>query len=428
MDKFNVKENWLSTASYSHSGSKQTRAVYETQFQKFLDFVEKTPEQIVKEYERSSDRKFKRTYAQYLMALISELQKRDYSPSSISGVANTVRSFFKYNDLPLGFIPSASHLIQFHNRDIEKNEVLEVLRLCNVRDRAFLCMLAQSGLRPSTIAKLRVKDVEKILFHDTPVPCKIAVKQENTKGMYGEYFSFMGEESVAYLKDYLKTKSKVLTDDDYLFSKFGKEHEEKPLDPGILTHIFERIVNGLRAKNVLSFKTSTKKMPIETKTHEPLRNRISRSELRLYNLRKYFRKYAGQAGHDYVNFWMGHTSSLGVDLHYFSKDAEHHRKIYQDKAMPHLRLETATVSESQTAINELTQRLTQKDSEIKELKEKIAAKEAKDREQEKRLAQMEEWKEIIQKTITEKELIELQWKRMHLEYAEQTEKNEKEET
>ena len=145
MDKFNVKENWLSTVAYSHSGSKQTRAAYETQFQKFLDFVEKTPEQIVKEYERSSDRKFKRTYAQYLMALIGELQKRDYSPSSISGVANTVRSFFKYNDLPLGFIPSASHLIQFHNRDIEKNEVLEVLRLCNLRDRAFLCMLAQSG-------------------------------------------------------------------------------------------------------------------------------------------------------------------------------------------------------------------------------------------------------------------------------------------
>jgi integrase len=428
MDKFNVKENWLNTVAYSHSGSKQTRAAYETQFQKFLDFVEKTPEQIVKEYERSSDRKFKRTYAQYLMALIGELQKRDYSPSSISGMANTVRSFFKYNDLPLGFIPSASHLIQFHNRDIEKNEVLEVLRLCNLRDRAFLCMLAQSGLRPGTIAKLRVKDVEKILFHDTPVPCKITVKQENTKGAYGEYFSFMGEESVSYLKDYLKTKSKVLTDDDYLFSKFGKEHEMKPLDPGILTHIFERIVNGLRAKNVLSFKTSTKKMSIETKTHEPLRNHISRSELRLYNLRKYFRKYAGQAGHDYVNFWMGHTSSLGVDLHYFSKDAEHHRKIYQDKAMPHLRLETATASESQTAINELTQRLTQKDIEIKELKEKIAAKEAKDREQEKRLAQMEEWKEIIQKTITEKELIELQWKRMHLEYAEQTEKNRKEET
>jgi len=371
MDKFSIVENWLSTVSYSHSDSEQTRAVYVTQFQKFLDFVQKTPEQIVKEYERSSDRKFKRTYAQYLMALIRELQKKNYAPSSVSSVVNTVKSFFKYNDLPLGFIPSGSNLIQFHNRDIEKNEVVEILRLCNVRDRAFLCMLTQSGLRPSTIAKLRIKDVEKILEQDTPIPCKIKVRQENTKGMYAEYFSFMGEESVSYLKDYLKTKSKVLTDEDYLFTKFGEQYEEKPLNPGILTHIFERITKRLKDKGVLSFKTSTKEMPIETKAHEHLRGHITRSELRLYNLRKYFRKYAGQAGPDYVNFWMGHTSSLGVDLHYFSKDAELHRKIYQEKAMPHLRLETATVSESQTAINELTQRLTQKDSEIKELKEQL---------------------------------------------------------
>ena len=371
MSKFSIVENWLSTVGYSHSNSKQTRAMYEANLQKFLDFIEKTPEQVVKEYERTSDRKFKRLYAQYLMSLIRELQRKRYAPSSISCAVNTVRSFFKYSNLPLGFIPSGSNLIEFHNRDIEKNEVLEILRLANVRDRAFFCMMAQSGLRPSTIANLRIEDVEGILEENTPVPCKITVRQENTKGMYSEYFSFMGEESVSHLKDYLKTKSKVLKDEDYLFTKFGKEHEEKPLSPGILTHIFERITKRLRDKDVLSFKTSTKEMPIETKAHEHLRGHITRSELRLYNLRKYFRKYAGQAGPDYVNYWMGHTSSLGVDLHYFSKDAELHRKVYQEKAMPHLRLETATVSESQTAIKALTERLIQKDSEIKELKEQL---------------------------------------------------------
>ena len=371
MSKFSIVENWLSTVGYSHSNSKQTRAMYEANLQKFLDFIEKTPEQVVKEYERTSDRKFKRLYAQYLMSLIRELQRKRYAPSSISCAVNTVRSFFKYSNLPLGFIPSGSNLIEFHNRDIEKNEVLEILRLANVRDRAFFCMMAQSGLRPSTIANLRIKDVEGILEENTSVPCKITVRQENTKGKYVEYFSFMGQESISYLKDYLKTKNRKLTPEDYVFTKFGEEHEEKPLNPGILTHIFERITKRLRANDVLSFKTSTKEMPIETKAHEHLRGHITRSELHLYNLRKYFRKYAGQAGPDYVNYWMGHTSSLGVDLHYFSKDAELHRKTYQEKAMPHLRLETATVSESQTAINELTQRLTQKDSEIKELKEQL---------------------------------------------------------
>jgi predicted transcriptional regulator len=50
---------------------------------------------------------------------------------------------------------------------------------------------------------------------------------------------------------------------------------------------------------------------------------------------------------------MGHTSSLGVDLHYFSRDVEHHRKQYAEKAMPFLRLETATPSETEKQIEEL---------------------------------------------------------------------------
>jgi len=330
------------------------------------------------------------------MALIRELQALKYAPSSVNSVINVVRSFFKYNDLPLGFIPSGSNLIEFHNRDIEKNEILEVLKLSNVRDRAFFCILTQSGLRPSTIANLKIKDIEKILEQDTPIPCEITVRKENTKGKYSEYFSFIGEESVSYLKDYLKIKSKVLTDEDYLFTKFGKEYEEKPLNPGILTHIFERIVKRLRDREVLSFKTSTKQMNVETKTHKPLRNHISRSDIRLYNLRKYFRKHAGQAGPDYVNYWMGHTSILGVDLHYFSKDVELHRKIYREKAMPHLRLETATASESEMAISELMTRLTQKDSEIKELRDKMKAK---DDEQEARMKILEETVEIQGKLL-----------------------------
>ena len=371
MSKFSIVENWLSTVGYSHSNSEQTRAMYQVNLQKFLDFIEKTPEQIVKEYERASDRKFKRLYAQYLMSLIRELQKKNYAPSSISSAVNTVRSFFKYNDLPLGFVPSGSNLIEFHNRDIEKNEILEILRLANVRDRAFFCMMAQSGLRPSTIANLKIKDIEGILEENTPVPCKITVRQENTKGKYSEYFSFMGQESVSYLKSYLKTKNRKLTPEDYVFTKFGEKHEETSLDPAILTHIFERLVLKLREKNVLSFKTSKKEMPIETKNHEPLRDHISRSELRLYNLRKFFKKFAAQAGGEYTAFWMGHTSSLGVEIHYLNRDAEFHRKLYKEKAMPHLRLETTTPSESEKQLEQLRKELSDKTVEIKELRETV---------------------------------------------------------
>jgi len=353
MDKFNVVDHWLNAVGYSHSNSRQTRDVYRVSLQKFMDFIQKTPEQVLAEYEASEDRNFKRLYAQYMLALLSEMQRKGYAPASISATLNTVRSFFKYNDLPLGFVPSGSNLIEFHNRDIMKEEVVEILNVANVRDRAFFCVLVQSGLRPATVANLRIGDVEGILEENTPIPCKITVRQENTKGKFQGYFSFIGKEAVSNLKDYLKTRNKSLIADDYVFTMFGETHEETPVGPGVLTHIFRRIIERLKNHDVLDFKVKRKDMAVETSDHRPLRSRISRSELRLYSLRKFFRKYAAQAGPDYVNFWMGHTSSLGVDLHYFSRDVELHRKQYAEKAMPFLRLETATPSESEKQIEEL---------------------------------------------------------------------------
>lgn len=41
---------------------------------------------------------------------------------------------------------------------------------------------------------------------------------------------------------------------------------------------------------------------------------------------------------------MGHT--LGVDEHYFSRDPEYHRKVYEEKAMPNLTIESETPTET----------------------------------------------------------------------------------
>jgi hypothetical protein len=126
---------------------------------------------------------------------------------------------------------------------------------------------------------------------------------------------------------------------------------------------------NLQKNHVLSFETKTKNLDVKTKGGELLRKQVSRNELRLYNLRKFFRKYAGQAGSDYVNFWMGHTAKLGVDIHYFSRDVEYHRKIFVEKAMPFLMIETAQLTSFETVL-ELKNQLKAKDSEVQELREK----------------------------------------------------------
>jgi chromosome segregation ATPase len=66
---------------------------------------------------------------------------------------------------------------------------------------------------------------------------------------------------------------------------------------------------------------------------------------------------------------MGHTTALGVDLHYFSRDVEFHRKVFVEKAMSFLMIETAQLTSLETVV-ELKNQLKAKDSELQALKEK----------------------------------------------------------
>ena len=354
--KFDVVETWLNTVSYSHSQSQSTSLRYRDSLKKFEEYAGKTAQQFYLEYQspNTNDNKFKMFYAQLLKGLIGAMQKRKYSASSVATTVNAVKSFFKYSDLPLGFVPSANGLVEFHNKEIEREDVLEILNTSNPREKAFYTLMAQSGLRPSSICALRVEDVEGILDEKTPVPCLITVKKESTKGKFSEYFTFCGEDSVATLKDYLKTRSKILLPEAFLFTMVGKD-DEKPLGPGVESHLFDRTAKKLREKGILHYETSSKdlKQEVKSKRGSYTRNVLRRSEFRLYNLRKFFRKYAASAGVEYVNFWMGHLSALGVDLHYFSRDVEQHRQIYKEKAMPNLRLQTQTPSETEKKIEDL---------------------------------------------------------------------------
>lgn len=343
-------ESWLNQVSISKSGSKSTELSYRLALTRFLQSIGKTAEDILSEYETQPEKTFKRHYAQALNNFVMSEKNRGVASGSYASTLYAVKSFFKYNSLPLNFIASPSVIIENHNRDITKEEIAEVVKLSEYRDRAFFILMAQTGLRPDTLTKLRVNNIEKILEKETPAPCLITVPQESTKGKYGEYFTFCGDESIQALKEYFATRLN-LTPESKVFVKVNSEEE---VSAGDFSHFFRRIVMRLQKKHVLKVKTNRKEIAVTRHDGEEIRSFITRNDLRLYNLRKFFRKYAGQAGVDYVNFWMGHLSSMGVDLHYFSKDIEQHRGIYKEKAMPFLRIETRTPSETEKQIEQLS--------------------------------------------------------------------------
>jgi len=359
MQKFDVVQAWIDNVAYSHSKCENTNYQYRHAFQIFCDFIEKTPQQILEEYEGMTDREFRRKYANYVRALISHLNQK-YAIGTVKLIVSIIRSFFKYNDLPLGHIPTARRKVTYHNRDITKEEIVNILKISHPRDRAFFCMMAQTGLRPDTLCSLRLKHIQPE-FDKGIIPCKVDVPQEITKGEYRSYFTFMGEESVKHLKDYLKTRPDV-GPEDYLFTLHGKDTE---MNRRSVSHIFSRAIVKLKRKGLMDFEQGEKGKP---------------GELRLYNLRKFFRKYAHQAGFEIVQFWMGHIVKEGEEEHYRPKDVEFHRQLYAEKAMPFLRLETATPTETDKIIQrqaeeieDLKGQLAKMDEEHKRLDEKIEA-------------------------------------------------------
>ena len=348
MSKFDVVQAWIDNVAFSHSKSENTETGYRYYIARFCDFIGKTPEQILSEYESMTDREFKRKYAMYVRTFISDQVRCGYAVGTVRRMVSIIKSFFRYNDLPLGHVPIARKKVTFHNRDITKDEIIKLLEISKPRDRAFFCTMAQSGLRPFTLCKLRYKYVLPD-FEKGIIPCKIEVPKEIAKGEYRGHFTFMGEESIKYLKAYLATRSRI-GPEDYLFTAHGLD---KKASPKSITRIFARLVDKLKASGLIDFK--------DRKFDKP-------SEMRLYNLRRYFRKMAHQAGFEIVQFWMGHVIEKGQEEHYRPQEVEWHRKLYAEKAMPNLRLETATPGETEQTVMELRKQLEDRNREIGELR------------------------------------------------------------
>lgn len=75
-------------------------------------------------------------------------------------------------------------------------------------------------------------------------------------------------------------------------------------------------------------------------------------------------------GFENVNYLMGHTVR-GSDANYKPQDPEFYRELYAEKAMPFLRLETATPTETEKTIAELKKQIEQKDQRLEEVERKL---------------------------------------------------------
>jgi hypothetical protein len=201
------------------------------------------------------------------------------------------------------------------SRDITEDEINKITNECKIREKAFFTIMRQSGLLPHTIKELKIENLEKILDPNTPTPCRIEIPSE-------KFPIFIGEEAVEYLKQYLETRAtkETLTRASLLFT--AKNKPTKKINTKNVSRAFARAVRKINYSEN-SHKTESRKP----------------SELQLSCL---------------TRFYKNKTKNYLAELHNntASKDNEFYRKLYEEKAMPYLEIETPTPIEIRKLIRQ----------------------------------------------------------------------------
>jgi len=335
--------DWLSTVD------PKTREFYKPSFKAFTDFAQargKNPLGIVEEYraakyqdEREKDR-FLDEWNDIVRAYSTWLESRHLAPLSRKNYLVAVKSYLRYWKIPLD-VELPKHLyVLYHNRDLSKEQIRLILSRASPRDRVIYLLMAESGLRVHTAITMKYWQIQDDFEKDI-IPMRILTPSETLKDHVGDRWSFIGEDGVRALTEYLKPRMPLNVQDYVFASERPRRMTKDQFSESSLSVKFHRIVRKLNME----------------KGAQPGKP----GHYRMHGLRKYFRNNM-RADPAYREFWMGH--SLGVDAHYITRDPESHRKEYK-KNYEDLRILEPTTS---TGLREIQEQLTQKDREIQELK------------------------------------------------------------
>ena len=86
-------------------------------------------------------------------------------------------------------------------------------------------MMAESGMRPDTLCKLQYKHFKQD-YENNRIPMKVELPSEILKYKVSDRFTFVGEDGVKILREYLKTFL-PLSDEDYVFRPRRKGRGEE---------------------------------------------------------------------------------------------------------------------------------------------------------------------------------------------------------
>ena len=226
-------------------------------------------------------------------------------------------------------------------RIISKNLINKITHLAPIREKAFFTIIRQSGLKPKTIARLRIMNLEQSAI----IPRKIDIRNDLEQNKTKKPPHFIGEEANRYIKQYLATR-KDLTQESLLFAT--KNNENKEISTKNVSRAFREILEKIEKEKVRDEYHITK----STTRKSAKRNFSLISLTAFYRVNtKYYKKEIDNNPHE---------------------DDEYYRKLYKAKAMPFLEIESPIIIRKISTKRQYRNAIEKQDSQIKEMTQTIA--------------------------------------------------------
>jgi hypothetical protein len=175
-----------------------------------------SPERILKDAESGE---LKRQFSDF----VRKMEREGKAGSYIVKFKHAIRNWLNFNDITASF--NGIYISgEYENPTLRdervpsKDELSRIIRKATSRGRVAIAIMAYSGLRPESLGNyegtdgLRLGDVSELAISNgieiKNVPAQITVRSRLSKAR-NQYFSFIGEEGITYIRDYLEERMKT---------------------------------------------------------------------------------------------------------------------------------------------------------------------------------------------------------------------------
>jgi site-specific recombinase XerC len=274
-----------------------TASVYLRTLGLYCELNKTNPKDIIKAAETKA-------FRDNFMDFVRRLEREGKAGSYIARFKKVLHSWLSYNGLnvklKVNIVGEYDTPMIARERVPNKEELEKIIRMATPRARVSIALMAFSGLRPETLGNyngsdgLRLGDFIEAKISDneiefTKIPTMLIVRKNLSKARH-QYFTFVPEQTITYIKDYLAKRVK-------LGEKLSEDTPLLGFDP-----------RGLKKNNFLRTTLVTR----------DIKEAILKAGFnwRPYVLRAYFdtnmiiAESKGKISHPYLQFLMGHKGDI----------------------------------------------------------------------------------------------------------------------